>query len=140
MPTVESGGTYTLVIEFASADEIQVGALGTRSFSPGYYAYVGTALGPGGFSRVDRHREIASGERDTRHWHIDYLLGHPHATIDTVRTTHDVDAECTLAARLVGEGIPGFGCSDCSCESHLFYSAQRAPLLDSITSLHDSLE
>jgi len=29
--------------------------------------------------------------------------------------------ECELASRLGGDSVPGFGCTDCSCTSHLFY-------------------
>ena len=29
--------------------------------------------------------------------------------------------ECRLAAALGGENIPGFGCSDCDCASHLLF-------------------
>ena len=29
--------------------------------------------------------------------------------------------ECRLASTLGGNGISGFGCSDCSCDSHLLY-------------------
>ncbi len=75
------GGTYTLLIALAKPATIAVGALGECEFSAGRYAYTGSAFGPGGFSRVDRHREVASGDRDVRHWHIDYLLGHPRTRI-----------------------------------------------------------
>jgi sugar fermentation stimulation protein A len=36
--------------------------------------------------------------------------------------------ECELAAALEdlgGKGVPGFGCSDCSCASHLYYFRDR---------------
>ena len=133
------GGTYTVVVELGNRAEIQVGALGTRTFDPGWYAYCGSALGTGGFSRVDRHRELAAGERDVRHWHIDYLLGHPGASIDLVTTTADIDGECVVANALDGQRIPDFGCSDCPCCSHLVYSPQRAPLLSSIECAHRTL-
>jgi len=70
-----TGGTYTLVLELDRADSIEVGALGEHRFPAGWYAYTGSAFGTGGFARVDRHYELAAGERSTRHWHIDYLLG-----------------------------------------------------------------
>jgi len=131
-----SGGTYTLVIELQERATIEVGALGEQPFEPGWYAYVGSAHGPGGFARVDRHRELAAGERDARHWHVDYLLGHPAARIETVERTADVDAECRLAAALDGTPIPSFGCSDCGCDSHLFYSSSRASLLSAVVAGH----
>ncbi|SER21970.1 GIY-YIG nuclease family protein [Natrinema salaciae] len=112
-------GTYVLVIDLSRATTIEIGALGDRKFTAGAYAYVGSAFGPGGFSRVERHRELAAGERETRHWHVDYLLGHPAARLEAAITFPDVDRECELATRLPGESVPGFGASDCDCEAHL---------------------
>lgn len=52
-------GTYVFVTDVARAATIDVGALGDREFPAGAYAYVGSAFGPGGFTRVDRHRSKA---------------------------------------------------------------------------------
>jgi Uri superfamily endonuclease len=112
-------GTYVLVIEVMKATTIEVGALGDRDFTAGTYAYVGSAFGPGGFSRIDRHRELAGGDRETRHWHIDYLLGHPTTRLETAITFPDADRECELAGSLPGTPVPEFGASDCDCGSHL---------------------
>ena len=113
------GGTYVLVIDVQQAIEVDVGALGTRSFRAGAYAYVGTAFGPGGYTRIDRHRELAHGERDVRHWHVDYLLGHHETRLESAITFPDVDRECDLAARLPGDRVDGIGASDCDCPAHL---------------------
>jgi endonuclease-3 len=134
--SVVTGGTYTLVIELSETARIGVGALGTCTFDSGWYAYVGSANGPGGFARVDRHRELAAGDRDVRHWHVDYLLGHPGAAIDVVERTSGADAECRVAASIDGTAVPDFGCSDCDCDSHLFYNSSRASLLDSVRASH----
>ena len=134
-----AGGTYTLVVELHDSATIDVGALGSVAFDPGWYAYVGSANGPGGFARVERHRELAAGCRDSQHWHIDYLLGHPDATVDTVTKTAGVDGECAVASALDCGVADGFGSSDCSCESHLAYSPQRAPLVASVGSAHESI-
>jgi endonuclease-3 len=131
------GGTYTLVIELLEPTTTEVGALGTLTFDSGWYAYSGSALGSGGFARVDRHRELAAGHRDTRHWHLDYVLGLPEASIDAVLTAHGVDIECSTASAIDGTPVPDFGCSDCDCESHLHHAPQRAPLLDSVRRAHD---
>lgn len=131
-----TGGTYTLVVELDEQTTIDVGALGAVSFDPGWYAYVGSAHGPGGFERIKRHQELAAGERDTRHWHVDYLLGNPRARIDAVERTPSVDGECQLARALDGAPVAAFGCSDCGCHSHLFYSASRASLLASVVAGH----
>ncbi len=130
------GGTYTLVVSLAEPATIEVGALGERRFSKGWYAYTGSAFGPGGFSRVDRHRDLARGEREVRHWHIDYLLGHPDTTIETVVRTPDRDVECAVARALPDAGIPGFGASDCDCESHLARAEEEAALLAAVERAH----
>jgi len=114
-----SGGSYTLVIDLAAPAEVEVGALGGYRLDAGAYAYTGSALGAGGFSRVDRHRRTARGEHDVRHWHVDHLLGHPDARIDRVVRSVGVDVECAVAERLPGGPVDGFGASDCGCESHL---------------------
>lgn len=129
-------GTYTLLIEVADSPSIAIGALGERDFTAGWYAYTGSALGPGGFTRIDRHRSVAAGENDTRHWHIDYLLGHPAASIDAVVRSPDTDIECTVSRAVVGERSSGFGASDCDCFSHLVGSDDRSELLQSIRSAH----
>jgi Uri superfamily endonuclease len=113
------GGTYSLLIDLAAPAEIEVGALGEHRFDAGVYAYTGSALGAGGFSRVDRHRRTARGEHDVRHWHVDHLLGHPDARIDRVVRSVGVDVECAVAERLPAGPVDGFGASDCGCESHL---------------------
>jgi len=134
-----TGGTYTLVVELSGTADIEVGALGTETFPAGWYAYVGSALGSGGFSRVDRHRELAAGERETRHWHVDYLLGHPDSHVETVRKSAGVDGECTVADAIGGDAVPAFGCSDCGCDSHLFYRADQGQLLDAVESAHETV-
>jgi len=132
----DAGGTYTLVVELTESDDIEVGALGVRSLEAGWYAYTGSAHGTGGFARVGRHLELAAGERSTRHWHVDYLLGHGAAGVDLAVCSAGVDAECTVARAVDGEPVPAFGCSDCDCPTHLRYSPRRAPLLVSVAGAH----
>jgi len=114
-----TGGTYTLLLDLPEAVDVVVGALGTHRFPVGAYAYTGSALGSGGFTRVDRHRRVAAGDHDVRHWHIDYLAGHPDTTLVDVVTSPGVDAECAIARRLPAGPVDGFGASDCDCRSHL---------------------
>jgi Uri superfamily endonuclease len=110
-----SEGTYTLVVEFDGPATVEVGALGAVEFDADWYAYTGSAFGPGGFARVERHRELAAGEREARHWHVDYLLGHPAAEFDRV---------------------PAFGASDCECESHLVAAPALDPLVAAVQRAH----
>jgi len=112
-------GIYVLVVEAHGRTE--VGRLGDHAFS-GLYAYVGSALGPGGLKRVERHRAVARGHNSARHWHIDYLLG-----LGTLKAAFTLNTEkrleCALA-RALGEratpSVRGFGSSDCRCLTHLF--------------------
>ncbi|MCT9097890.1 DUF123 domain-containing protein [Haloarchaeobius sp. HME9146] len=134
-----AAGTYTLLLELDRDATIEVGALGPIDFDSGWYAYTGSAFGPGGFSRVDRHHELAAGERDTRHWHVDYLLGHPDVTLRTDVRTVDADVECVVASQLKTV-VPGFGCSDCDCDSHLATASDRETLVAQVTDAHDGVE
>lgn len=134
-----TGGTYTLVIALSEPATIEVGAVGVYDFDAGWYAYTGSALGTGGFSRVDRHRTLAIGEREVRHWHVDYLLCHELSRIESVVKTSGADAECEVATLIDGDSIPAFGASDCDCTSHLTFGPDRNALERSIREAHDSL-
>jgi len=111
-------GGYVLIIGLNTRRTIHVGSLGGISFPEGFYAYLGSALGSFK-SRLNRHLT-----RDKKpKWHIDYLLSE--ATVsqlflcDTERRL-----ECILSQALVGafSFIPGFGSSDCRCQSHLYFA------------------
>jgi endonuclease-3 len=133
-----AGGTYTLLIELPEAATIAFGASGEVDLPAGWYAYTGSAIGSGGFSRIDRHRRIATGESDTRHWHVDYLLGHPGSRLaDDVRS-RGVDVECAVARRLadVLDPVGELGASDCDCVTHLAYCSDRRRLGDAVTRAH----
>lgn len=126
-------GTYSLVYELKEAVRVDVGALGECAFPAGAYAYVGSAHGSNGLGRVARHCRVASGDHDVRHWHVDYLGGHPKSTLAAVVASPNVDSECRVARRLrssnasLPEGdrrslsapVPRFGSSDCDCVAHL---------------------
>jgi Uri superfamily endonuclease len=112
-------GTYTLLVELDRDATVEVGALGEHALGREWYAYTGSAFGPGGFARVERHRELAAGEREARHWHVDYLLGHPDAAVREVIRSPGADVECAVARRHPSGPLEGFGASDCDCPSHL---------------------
>lgn len=126
-------GTYVLVVTLARSTTVEVGALGPIAFEAGKYAYVGSAFGPGGFSRIDRHRSVASGERTVRHWHVDYLLGHREASLERVVTFPEEDRECELADELPGNRVADFGASDCDCRAHLLSVPDADALVDAAT-------
>jgi len=102
--------------------EVVIGRLGRWRLA-GTYAYVGSARGPGGFRRLERHRRVAEGRSSTRRWHIDYLLAAGRWRGAFARETEDPAAECALARALAEHlppAIPHFGSSDCRCPTHLF--------------------
>ena len=117
-------GTYVLLVDLDEPASIEFGAAGRFGLESGLYAYVGSAFGPGGLSRVQRHRELADGSRDTRHWHVDYLLGHAASTLEVTLTETGVDRECTVASALAESGVTlPLGASDCDCPGHLVYES-----------------
>lgn len=113
------GGTYVLVFEVTASISVDVGALGTCSFPAGDYAYVGSAFGPGGFARAERHRRKLLGGDDAVHWHIDALTTQPETSFVVAHLLPDRDVECAVAGRLPPGPVEGFGASDCDCDSHL---------------------
>jgi Uri superfamily endonuclease len=117
-------GSYILVLQLAMpVDALQVGRLGSFDFAPGFYLYVGSALGSGGIAaRLNHHRR-----REQAHprWHIDYLRAHAR-----LREAWAVAGASTFAclwcralAGTPGLSAPvrGFGSQHTGCPSHLFY-------------------
>lgn len=115
-------GAYILVILMKDDRQIRVGRLGSRKFPAGSYAYVGSAMN-GLRARISRHTQPAV----KLHWHIDYML--QTAIVTAVYCYPSAERlECDLARYLAlrTESVPGFGCSDCHCRSHLFILPDQA--------------
>ena len=96
-----------------------MGALGDVYFKEGSYVYVGSAQ-RNLEKRVQRHFR----KEKKLFWHIDYFLSCERAKIEKVFFRQaDKLAECEIAQELGrrGEPVAGFGCSDCRCQSHLFW-------------------
>lgn len=115
-------GTYALILSCASKARIQVGRLGIMQLQHGYYVYLGSALGPGGLrARIAHHQKLSTRP----HWHIDHLRAH--TRILSVWLNYDGrrhEHEWALALQKVKDAtIPfrGFGASDCSCPSHIYF-------------------
>jgi Uri superfamily endonuclease len=112
-------GAYLLIMELPVDTTIRVGKKEVFTFKKGSYGYVGSALN-GLEQRITRHLR----SQKKLHWHIDYLLAF--ATITRVFIKEGSKREeCDLARAFeqAFDAIPGFGCSDCACESHLFYGS-----------------
>ena len=130
-------GTYTILLELESSRDIEFGAAGTRHLEAGFYAYTGSAFGPGGLSRIDRHRRVASGQNPTRHWHIDHLLGTEESRFADAWTAPNEDVECAVAGAIDAQLIDGIGATDCSCPSHLNVGPERDRLVTAIEAVYD---
>jgi Uri superfamily endonuclease len=123
-------GTYLLVMTLPKDISIQVGKLGLVHFKKGCYAYIGSALN-GLEQRIERHLR----KQKKIHWHIDYFL--PFSEVVEIFYTENIRREeCRIAQVLQRKvkHVQGFGCSDCSCESHLFNGSYRdiLRLIDSL--------
>jgi Uri superfamily endonuclease len=110
-------GAYLLVMDLQDNRSIAVGRLGMIAFQKGYYIYVGSGLN-GLEQRIQRHLR----EQKKIHWHIDYFLPFTRV-MDVFYKESAQREECRIALELkrTFSCVTGFGCSDCSCISHLFY-------------------
>jgi Uri superfamily endonuclease len=115
-------GTYVLILHLLHRATIDVGRLGRFQFPAGWYAYAGSAHGPGGLAaRIARHLRSPK----PLHWHVDYLRAEaqPDQVWYAVGTGK---RECTWAEALSGLPgasipVPRFGASDCRCPAHLVH-------------------
>ena len=112
-------GVYLVALELAHPHTLGVGSLGVLRFEKGWYVYAGSARN-GLSQRLERHRRTGLGK--ALRWHVDFLRTKARAVL-TFPIPTCLDLECRLAqdVRAISAGmIPGFGCSDCRCPSHLF--------------------
>jgi Uri superfamily endonuclease len=119
-------GTYVLILQLDRARSLSAGRLDKATFPAGFYAYTGSAFGPGGLkARIGRH-----WQRHKRpHWHIDTLRRFARI-VEIWYTLHPEKVECRWARLLQhtrGAVViaPGFGASDCRCRTHLFYFTRK---------------
>lgn len=119
-------GTYLLLFHLAARKRVEVGRLGKCTFSKGWYAYVGSAFGPGGLAaRLRRHLRMDKKQ----HWHVDYLRAAASVKEIWISTvTHSLEhrwAEALQSAPWTDCSVDAFGSSDCNCPSHLFHFRRR---------------
>ena len=122
-------GSYALLLRLEETAVIQVGKLGEFAFTPGYYLYLGSALGSGGLAaRLRRH--LTADKRPF--WHIDYLR--QRTAVASVWYAADgrnwEHSWAAAALELPGAAVPAprFGASDCRCPTHLIFFADNPPL------------
>ncbi len=110
-------GAYLAVMRLETESRLRIGALGERTFAPGYYVYVGSAM-QNLSARLSRHAR----RRKQHHWHVDYLRQHASEFVPLpIRSSQR--QECDIARAMTARfptGPIGFGCSDCTCATHLF--------------------
>jgi len=116
---IQDRGSYLLILRMDHSLALDIGHLGRLTFQKGYYLYVGSAMRNLG-ARIQRHLR----KTKKQHWHIDYLLAHTSKVIPLPIRSSQRD-ECEIAraiSSIMRLGPPGFGSSDCHCQTHLFFS------------------
>jgi sugar fermentation stimulation protein A len=111
------GGSYILILRMKRDRNLSVGSLGKVRFKKGYYLYIGSAK-KNLSQRIERHRRLIK----KCHWHIDYLRAAAdfHVAVP-VRASENLECEIAAAmGRISDWDFPGFGSSDCMCQTHLF--------------------
>jgi Uri superfamily endonuclease len=127
---------YVVLTRVPRRTPLSVGALGTVTLEPGWYAYVGSAA-RAREARVARH---LAREKPLR-WHADHLFSaFPAARAWLV---DGAAGECELAAALTA--LPGaergprrFGAGDCRCAGHLVRFRRRPLRRDLEAAAHDA--
>lgn len=131
-------GTYALVLQSHKRTSTQIGRWGRLNIQPGYYIYVGSAFGPGGVKgRVSRHFR----KTKSKHWHIDYLREKTDPVFawyshEPVHLEHQWAQK--LSEMVETSPVKGFGCTDCTCFTHLF-AMDKKPSLEQFRSSVDCL-
>ena len=114
----KDAGCYIIVLHLERKKRITIGKIGAIDFPGGFYCYVGSAK-KNLAKRIERHKRV----RKNNHWHIDYLRNRStFLSAYPIRTADDIECELADAVSVISnQSIRGFGCSDCNCQSHLFY-------------------
>jgi len=119
-------GTYALVMSSSRRRIVQAGRIGKLPVRPGVFIYVGSAFGPGGLvARISRHRQRKKRLR----WHVDYLRAV--TRLEGVwysfgRSRRECQwAEVLREMPLATVPLTGFGSSDCTCPSHLYFYEEK---------------
>lgn len=113
-------GVYCLVVQLHRRHSLEIGRLGTFLFPAGFYVYVGSAQ-----SNLERRIGRHLRQEKKMRWHIDYLLRHGHV-VSVHAYAGKKEMECVLSGEIGGmkgasPPVKGFGSSDCSCYSHLYF-------------------
>ena len=127
-------GCYCLIINLEKTQKIKIGKRGEICFKNGYYTYVGSAMNSLE-SRLNRHLS----ETKKMHWHIDYLLKKSEITDIIYNENKKVECEISQYLSTRTELVKDFGCSDCKCESHLYFFKNRKDAIECVKNAYDSI-
>jgi Uri superfamily endonuclease len=111
-------GVYILLIDVSKGVQAKIGSLGKIKFEKGIYAYIGSAQ-----NNLEKRIARYKSKNKKTFWHIDYLLNNKYAKILKIfYKKAEKTEECKIVKKLnkTEISVPKFGCSDCSCKSHLF--------------------
>jgi len=116
-------GTYILIFDMPES-QIKIGALGIVNVQGGTYCYVGSAMN-GLDQRIGRHLS----KKKKMRWHIDYLAMEC-IRMEAYEVAEQEITECELGKVVLDSGgaavVKGFGCSDCKCQTHLFFLSKNS--------------
>ena len=115
-------GSYILWLKLNRKRMLEIGRSGEHLFPPGFYAYCGSAFGPGGLkARLSHHLRPSEKPR----WHIDYLKNASRVTGIWYSGTPENQEHRFVTSLLECPGaeiiVERFGSSDCTCRTHLLY-------------------
>lgn len=128
-------GCYCLIINLNEETKIKIGKkLGVILFKKGHYVYVGSAMNSLE-SRINRH--LSNNKK--LHWHIDYLLKKAEITDILYNENKKVECEISKYLETKTSWIKDFGCTDCDCESHLYYFKTKNEAIECVKDAYDSI-
>jgi sugar fermentation stimulation protein A len=114
-------GSYLVLLHLARTRRIRTGALGWISFPKGFYCYVGSA--PDDLSKRAAYHQRKRLKLVTP---MDHLREQAVVTaVLPVRARENLACSIADALQAIAAwSIPGFGATDCGCNSHLFGMAE----------------
>jgi Uri superfamily endonuclease len=132
-----STGSYVLLLHLAENQIITVGRLGTFDFPAGWYTYIGSALARAACWAGSSHHLRPP---KSPHWHIDYFTPACRNSRDLASAGYGATRGGVVDTMILIPGavalIEGFGASDTTKETHLFYFDVRPLLEDFAVGVH----
>jgi len=124
-------GTYILLLHLPADVILTFPRLGKFTLPAGFYAYVGSAFGPGGLPAAFKHHLTPSASPRTPIEQLQQV-----AALEEIwfaageENRQHVWADLLLAVPGGMNLIDGFGADDCDCDSHLVYFDVRPDMED----------